>query len=162
MRSLNKVLLIGNLGADPEVRETPNNQIVATLRIATNETWQDKQGNRQEKTEWHRVIAWGRLAEIVRDYMKKGRQIYVEGRLQTRQWQDQQGQTRYTTEITAQSIMMLGGRAGGGDPGDSQGGSMGGGGSRSAPAARPGAPDEYPDYEEPGPVGGDADSDLPF
>jgi single-strand DNA-binding protein len=169
MRSLNKVLLIGNLGSDPEVRRTQSGQSVATFRLATNESWGDKSGERQERTEWHRVVAWGRLAEIVGEYMKKGRQVYVEGRVQTRQWQDQQGQTRYMTEVVAQSIMMLGGRGGmdaadvgmdEGGSGRSSGKSSGGygGGRQSGPP--PG--DEYPE-EEMGPVAsGDEDSDLPF
>jgi single-strand DNA-binding protein len=162
MGSLNKVLLIGNLGADAEVRRTPNNQSVATLRIATNEVWKDREGTKQERTEWHRVIAWGRLADLAQEYIKKGRQIYVEGRLQTRQWQDQQGQTRYTTEIVAQSILLLGGRAGAGEPGEPMGGGGTGGGGRRPAQAPAGAPEEYTDFEEPGPVGGEEDSDLPF
>ena len=152
MRSVNKVILLGNLGADPELRRTQSGQQVATLRLATNESWNDRDGNRQERTEWHRIIAWARLAEIAGEYLKKGRQIYVEGRIQTRQWQDQQGQTRYTTEIIAQNFVMLGGR-GEGDfaPG-------GGGATRTAEPVPEGAP---PD-EDPGPVGGEEDSDLPF
>ena len=154
MRSLNKVMLIGNLGADPEVRKTQSGQTVATLRLATNESWGDRDGNRQEKTEWHRVIAWARLAEVVEQYLRKGKQIYVEGRIQTRQWQDQQGQNRYTTEVVAQSIMMLGGRGeAGGEPGGG-----GGAGRRLEPGGDP-----IPEYsDESGPVGGEEDSDLPF
>jgi single-strand DNA-binding protein len=173
MRSLNKVLLIGNLGSDPEVRRTQGGQSVATFRLATNESWGDKSGERQERTEWHRVVAWGRLAEIVGEYMKKGRQVYVEGRIQTRQWQDQQGQTRYMTEVVALSIMMLGGRGGGMDGADAgadegatggrtggrSSGGYGGSGGRQSP---PPQTDEYPE-EEMGPVAsGDEDSDLPF
>ncbi len=153
MRSLNKAMLIGNLGADPEIRSRPSGQPVATLRIATNETWSDKQGARQERTEWHRVVAFARLAEICRDYMKKGHRIYVEGRIQTRSWQDQQGQTKYMTEIVAQNVLMLSGR---GDAGE--GGPMVG--SRSAAASADEQPS--PDYDDMGPVGSGEDSDLPF
>jgi single-strand DNA-binding protein len=174
MRSLNKVMLIGNLGADPEIRSLTSGQPVATLRIATNETWQDKQGGRQEKTEWHRVVAFGRLAEIVRDYVKKGQKIYIEGRIQTRNWQDQQGQTKYMTEIVAQSLLMLSGRGEGGDPGAggggggayagarSGGGSMAGSTAGSAGAGPGGDDQPAPDYDDMGPVGGADDSDLPF
>ncbi len=158
MGSLNKVLLIGNLGADPEIRRTQSGQAVATLRIATNEAWNDRNGARQERTEWHRVILWGKLAELAEKYMKKGRQIYVEGRLQTRQWQDQQGQTRYTTEIVAQAVQFLGGREGAGEQGG-RGESMPSG----AGAGRgPASPDEFTDYEEPPAIASEEDSDLPF
>ena len=152
MRSVNKVILIGNLGADPELRSTQSGQQVATLRLATNERWNDRDGNLQERTEWHRIIAWRRLAEIAGEYLKKGRQIYVEGRIQTRQWQDQQGQTRYTTEIIAQNFVMLGGR------GDADFAPGGGGATRTTEPVSEGAP---PD-DDPGPVGGEEDSDLPF
>ena len=154
MRSVNKVILIGNLGADPELRSTQSGQQVATIRLATNESWKDRDGNRQERTEWHRIIAWARLAEIVGEYMKKGRQVFVEGRLQTRQWQDQQGQTRYTTEIVAQNIMMLGGR------GDADFTPAGGGGE--ATRTTEPVPEGAPPDENPGPIGGEEDSDLPF
>ena len=160
MRSLNKVMLIGNLGADPEIRHTPSGQSVATLRMATNEVWKDREGTKQERTEWHRVVAWGRLAEIAREYLSKGRQIYVEGRLQTRQWQDQQGQTRYTTEIIG-AVDPAARRAGGG-PDD---GTVGGGRRarrRAAARAVRRTRTTSPIYEEPGPVGGEEDTDLPF
>jgi len=107
---VNKVILIGNLGANPEMRFTQGGQAVANLRIATSERWTDKNGQKQEHTEWHRVVLFGKQAEIVGQYLTKGRQIYIEGRIQTRQWQDQQGQKRYTTEIVAQRVQMLGGR----------------------------------------------------
>ena len=107
---VNKVILVGNLGANPEVRSTQGGQMVANLRLATTERWTDKNGQKQEQTEWHRVVVWGRQAEIVSQYLTKGRQIYVEGRIRTRQWQDQQGQKRFTTEIVAQNIQMLGSR----------------------------------------------------
>jgi len=113
-RGINKVILVGNLGRDPEIRYTPNSVAVANVTIATGESWKDKQsGEQQERTEWHRVVFFNRLAEIVGEYLKKGAQIYVEGRLQTRKWQDQSGQDRYTTEIVANEMQMLGGRSGG-------------------------------------------------
>jgi single-strand DNA-binding protein len=110
-RGINKVILIGNLGADPEVRYTPSGSAVATVNIATSETWKDKQtGEAQERTEWHRVVFFNRLAEIAGEYLRKGSKIYLEGRLQTRKWQDQAGQDRYTTEIVAGEMQMLDGR----------------------------------------------------
>jgi len=108
--SVNKVILVGNLGANPEMRFTQGGQAVANLRLATSERWTDKSGQKQETTEWHRVVAFGKLAEICGQYLTKGRQIYIEGRIQTRQWQDQQGQKRYSTEIVANNMQMLGGR----------------------------------------------------
>lgn len=108
MASVNKVILIGNLGDDPEVRYTGTGQAVATIRMATNERWTDKGGQQQERTEWHRVIVWGKQAEQCKEYLSKGRQIYVEGRLQTREWNDKEGHKRYTTEIVAQRIQFLG------------------------------------------------------
>jgi single-strand DNA-binding protein len=147
-RSVNKAILVGHLGADPEVRYTQGGTAVANLRLATNESYNDRNtGERVERTEWHRVVAWNKLAEIVGQYLTKGRQVYVEGRLQTRQWQDKEGNTRYTTEIRASDIVMLGGRG--------------------APEAdAPPAEAEYaPVGRETPPVGGDAppaDDDLPF
>ncbi len=112
-RGLNKVMLIGNLGADPEVRYSPNGMAVANVRLATNESWRDKEsGETQERTEWHRIVFFGRLAEVVKEYLHKGSQIYIEGRLQTRKWQDKDGQDRYTTEIVANDMQMLGARSG--------------------------------------------------
>lgn len=108
MASVNKVILIGNLGADPEVRFTGSGQSVATLRIATSERWQDKSGQKAERTEWHRIIVWGKQAELCKEYLSKGRSIYVEGRLQTREWTDKEGSKRYTTEVVAQRIQFLG------------------------------------------------------
>ena len=110
MSGVNKVILIGNLGANPEMRYTQAGQAVANLRLATSERWTDRNGQKQETTEWHRVVVFGKQAEIVGQYLTKGRQIYVEGRIQTRQWQDQQGQKRYTTEIVALRVQMLGSR----------------------------------------------------
>ena len=108
---VNKVILVGNLGANPEMRFTQGGQAVANLRLATTERWTDRNGQKQEITEWHRIVVWGKQAEICGQYLTKGRQIYVEGRIRTRQWQDQQGQKRYTTEIVAQSVQMLGPRS---------------------------------------------------
>lgn len=118
-RGINKVILVGNLGKDPEVRYSPSGQAVANATLATSESWKDKNtGEKQERTEWHRVVFFGRLAEIAGEYLKKGAQIYVEGRLQTRKWQDKEGQDRYTTEIVANEMQMLGSRGGAGVPAD--------------------------------------------
>jgi single-strand DNA-binding protein len=123
---VNKVILIGNLGQDPELRYTPNGAAVANLRIATNETWTDKNGQKQERTEWHSVVMWGKQAEIVKQYMAKGRQIYIEGRLQTRQWQDKEGNKRYSTEVVATDFQFLGGGGRGAEAGMNGGGNGGG------------------------------------
>ena len=112
--AINKVILIGNLGQNPEIRYSPNGQAICTLSIATNEAWTDKNGQKQEKTEWHRVVVFGKLAELCSQYLQKGRQAYIEGKLQTRSWQDKDNQTRYTTEVVAQSVQFLGGNAGAG------------------------------------------------
>ncbi len=112
MASLNKVMLIGNLGADPEVRSTGSGQSVATMRIATTERWTDKNGQKADRTEWHRVIAWGKQAELCKEYLTKGRQIYVDGRLQTREWTDKDGNKRWTTEVVATRVLFLGSAAG--------------------------------------------------
>ncbi len=106
--SVNKVILIGNLGSDPQVRFTPSGQAVANFNIATNESWKGKDGQDQEKTEWHKIVVWGKLAELCGEYLGKGRTVYVEGRLQTREWNDKEGNKRYTTEIVANSIQFLG------------------------------------------------------
>jgi len=111
-RSLNKVMLIGNLGRDPEVRYLSSGRPVANFSIATTDSWKDKEGKLTEKTEWHKVVAFGKLAEICSEYLSKGKQVYIEGRLQTREWQDQSGQKRYTTEVVAQTLMMLGSKGG--------------------------------------------------
>ncbi|RLB43195.1 MAG: single-stranded DNA-binding protein [Deltaproteobacteria bacterium] len=108
MASVNKVILIGNLGADPELRYTPSGTPVATFSLATKEYWTNKDGGKEERTEWHRIVAWGRLGEICGEYLHKGRQVYVEGRIQTRAWEDKEGNKRYTTEIVAQTMQMLG------------------------------------------------------
>ncbi|OGQ80647.1 MAG: single-stranded DNA-binding protein [Deltaproteobacteria bacterium RIFOXYA12_FULL_58_15] len=145
--SVNKVILIGRLGADPEVRYTPSGTPVANFRIATSDSWNDKQGQRQERTEWHRIVAWSKLAELCGEYLAKGRQVYVEGRLQTRQWDDRDGNKRYTTEIQAREITFLGGRegepkrqSGPGDGGDVPSAPMGGGGGGNEPGYDYGPP----------------------
>lgn len=116
-KGINKVILIGNLGAEPEVRYMPSGRAIANVRLATAESWKDREtGQQQERTEWHRIVFYGPLAEIVKEYLHKGSQIYIEGRLQTRKWQDKDGQDRYTTEIVANEMQMLGGRGGGAAP----------------------------------------------
>lgn len=116
-RGINKVILIGNLGADPEVRYLPSGNAVATISVATSESWKDKQtGEKQERTEWHRVACFNRLGEIAGEYLKKGSKVYIEGSLRTRKWQDQQGQDRYTTEIVANDLQMLDGKGGASAP----------------------------------------------
>ncbi|OGF14653.1 MAG: single-stranded DNA-binding protein [Candidatus Eisenbacteria bacterium RBG_16_71_46] len=144
MSGVNKVILVGNLGANPELRHTQGGQTVANLRLATTERWTDRSGQKQEATEWHRVVVWGKQAEIVGQYLTKGRQVYIEGRIRTRSWQDQQGQKRFTTEIVAQNVQMLGGR-GERSADDS-----------SAPATVPA--DEGMDAD----FGGGPDDDIPF
>ena len=114
MASVNKVILIGNLGADPETRYLPSGDAVTNIRIATTDTWKDKNGEKQEHTEWHRVAFFGKTAEIAGEYLKKGSPVYIEGRIRTRKWQDKEGQERYSTEIVADRMQLLGGRAGGG------------------------------------------------
>lgn len=116
-RGVNKVILVGNLGADPETRYTAGGSAVTNVRLATTDSWKDKQsGEQQERTEWHRVVFWGRLAEIAAEYLRKGSQIYVEGRIQTRKWQGKDGQDRWTTEIVGNEMQMLGSRGGGQSP----------------------------------------------
>lgn len=112
MAGINKVILIGHLGADPEVKTITGGNTVARLSVATSEKWTDRDGNKQERTEWHRVNAWGKLAELCQKYLSKGRQVYVEGRLQTRSWEDQQGQKKYATEIVANAVQFLGPKQG--------------------------------------------------
>ncbi len=148
-RGVNKVILVGNLGNDPEVKYMPSGNAVANVSLATTESWKDKSsGERQEKTEWHRVTFYGKLAEIAGEYLKKGSQIYVEGRLQTRKWQGQDGQDRYTTEIIASDMQMLGGRGGSGGTGgfdDAPSQSRQGGGGRQEAPARSSMPDDFDD-----------------
>lgn len=110
MASVNKVIVLGNLGKDPEVRHLPNGDAVCNFSLATTESWKDKDGNKQDKTEWHNIVIFRKLAEIAGEYLKKGRPVYIEGRLQTRKWQDKEGKDRYTTEIVADQMQMLGSR----------------------------------------------------
>jgi single-strand DNA-binding protein len=152
-RGVNKVILVGNLGRDPEVRYSPNGQAVANITLATSESWKDKNtGDKQERTEWHRVVFFGRLAEIAGEYLKKGMQVYVEGRLQTRKWQDKEGQDRYTTEIVASDMQMLGSRGGAGAADYSQDASYDQSASPRASGAK--APAAA--------AAGDLDDDIPF
>jgi single-strand DNA-binding protein len=143
MGSVNRVILVGNLGRDAELRYTPGGAAVATLNLATTEVWNDRNNQRQEKTEWHRVVLWGKQAESLQEYLTKGKQIYVEGRLQTRQWDDKDGNKRYTTEVKADRITLLGG----------------GGGSRSAGVDR--STSTATASEEP-PIEPITDDDIPF
>lgn len=162
MASLNKVTLIGNLGADPETRYAPSGDAICNLRIATTDTWKDKStGEKREATEWHRVVMFGRLAEIAAQYLRKGSQIYIEGRLQTRKWQDKDGQERYTTEIRADEMKMLGGRSGGSDAPMSRQDS---GGYDDAPPQRQQRPAPQPAASKPADSGGfgNFDDDIPF
>jgi single-strand DNA-binding protein len=165
---VNKVLLIGNLGQDPELRTTGGGQAVGSLRIATTEKFKDRDGNLQERTEWHTVVVWGRDAENVHKYCKKGRQLYIEGRLQTRKWQDKEGKDRYSTEVVADVVRFLGGGQGGeeggggggrgggyGGGGGTGGGTGGAGGGRSGAGGRSGGgTEEAPPYGN--------DEDIPF
>ncbi len=152
-RGVNKVILIGNLGKDPEVRYQPSGGAIANITLATTESWKDKNsGEKQEKTEWHRVVFFGKLAEIVAEWVKKGSQIYIEGRLQTRKWQDKEGKDRYTTEIVADQMQMLGGRGNGGSDDDS--------GTYSAP--RPPHGGQQKPANKPPVDNGDFDDDIPF
>ena len=162
-RGVNKVILVGNLGKDPEIRYSPNGGAVANITIATSESWKDKvSGEKQEKTEWHRVVFFGRLAEIAGEYLKKGAQIYLEGRLQTRKWQDKEGKDRYTTEIVANEMQMLGSREGRGAPADQGDFDQSASHQESRPAARApaGAPAGAPSASGGGM--GDFDDDIPF
>ncbi|NIR28964.1 MAG: single-stranded DNA-binding protein [Gammaproteobacteria bacterium] len=149
-RGINKVILIGNLGADPDTRYMPSGAAVTNVRIATTDSWRDKQsGEQQERTEWHRIVFFGRLAEIAAEYLRKGSQVYVEGRLQTRKWQDREGQDRYTTEIVANEMQMLGSRGGGAtapaeEPSDADW-DQGGSGTRGSKPKSKEAVDEFDD-----------------
>ena len=149
-RGINKVILVGNLGDDPETRYSPSGTAVTKIRVATNESWKDKQtGEQQERTEWHRVTFFGRLGEIAAEYLRKGSQVYVEGSLRTNKWQGQDGQDRYTTEIIADEMQMLGGRGGSG------GGNFGGGAPSGGGQQGGGSP---PPAQDPG----DFEDDIPF
>lgn len=151
-RGINKVILVGNLGADPETRYMPSGGAVTNLRVATSETWKDKQsGEQNERTEWHRVAMFNRLAEVAAEYLRKGSQVYIEGKIRTRKWQDRDGNDRYTTEIIADEMQMLGGRGGSGGGG---GGYESGGGSRGSSGSESGS-------QSPPPAD-DFDDDIPF
>ena len=126
MAGVNKAILVGNLGRDPELRQTPNGQSVVNFTLATSETWTDKSGERVERTEWHRIVAWGRTAEMCNQYLSKGRTVYVEGRIQTREWEDKDGNKRYTTEINANTVNFIGPRTDGGGGGNASGPPSGG------------------------------------
>ena len=161
-RGINKVILVGNLGADPDTRYMPSGKAVTNIRIATSDSWKDKTtGDQQERTEWHTVVLFDKLGEIAAEYLRKGSQVYIEGALRTRKWQDKEGKDRYSTEIVARDMQMLGGRGGaggggsGGGSGERSGGSESRGGSRSAPAD---------DRASAAPVSdeGDFDDDIPF
>ena len=167
--SLNKVMLIGNLGADPEIRNTPNGATVANFRVACTESWKDQSGQKQERTEWVTIVAWRQQAEIAQRYLRKGSKVYVEGKLQTRQWEDKNGGgKRYATEVLCDRFMMLDGRPGGGgegggyEGGSNYGGGAARGGRSSSMGAAPG-PDDFGDYSAPAsaPSAG-GDDDLPF
>lgn len=148
MASLNRVTLIGNLGADPEVRYTQNREAIATIRIATTETYKDKSsGEKKDTTEWHRVVFFGRTAEVVGEYLKKGSPVYVEGRIQTRKWQDKAGQDRYVVEILASDMKMLGGRPAEADTSEANSGKRAGNGKAKPAAATGPAFEEVPDIE---------------
>jgi len=156
MASVNKVILIGNLGADPEVRYLPSGEAVANLRIATTENWKDRDGNKQEATEWHRVSFFGKIAEVCSQYLKKGSAVYVEGSIRTRKWQDKDGQDKYTTEIRGDRMQMLGGRSsGGGGVADYDNDGM------DAPPARGGASKPSRSSDSGG-FGSMPDDDIPF
>lgn len=149
MASVNKVIILGNLGQDPELRNTTSGQAVATLRVATTDTWTDKGGQKQERTEWHTIVVWGRTAENCKQYLSKGRAVFVEGRLQTRKWQDKEGHDRYSTEIVADRVQFVGGGGGGGGGGGARGGSGRGG-------------DDYGDMGGGMPPAPGGDDDIPF
>ena len=150
MSGVNKVILIGNLGADPDFRHTPSGTAVSNLRLATTEVFSNREGEKNKRTEWHRVVTFGRLAEICNQYLKKGRQVYIEGRLQTREWEDKSGDKRYTTEIVATNMVMLGSRGEGGFAAEE------------AQAEAPAEVVDAPAAGAGGGAGGEEDSDLPF
>ena len=157
MASVNKVILIGNLGADPETRYLPSGDAVTNIRIATTDTWKDKSGEKQEHTEWHRVAFFGKVAEIAGEYLKKGSQVYVEGQLRTRKYQDKEtGKDRYSTEIRADRMQMLGSRAGSGEPRGESGGETRGEPRGDAPAKPAGA------AKKPAGKFDDMEDDIPF
>ncbi len=149
-RGINKVILVGNIGKDPETRYMPNGKAVTNFSVATSEQWKDQSGEKQERTEWHNVVLFEKLAEIAAEYLRKGSQVYIEGSLRTRKWQDKEGKDRYTTEIVGRDMQMLGGRGGAG------GGSGEGGSGRAAPERASSAPSPPPAED------GEFDDDIPF
>jgi single-strand DNA-binding protein len=154
MASVNKVILVGNLGADPETKYLPSGDAVANIRLATTDRWKDKaSGEMKEATEWHRIAFFGRLAEIAGEYLKKGSQVYIEGRIRTRKWQDKEGQDRYSTEIVADTMQMLGSRSGGGEPREARGESM---------SARAAEPKPAAAVKKPAGKFDDMEDDIPF
>lgn len=156
-RGINKVILVGNLGADPDTRYMPSGKAVTNIRIATSESWKDKQtGDQQERTEWHAIVLYDKLGEIAAEYLRKGSQVYIEGALRTRKWQDKEGKDRYTTEIIARDMQMLGGRGGSGGGG----GGGGGGGDEPRRSSRPAQEDRS--APPPADEGGGFDDDIPF
>jgi single-strand DNA-binding protein len=159
---LNKVMLIGNLGKDPEVRYTPGGQAVANFNIATNEAWTDKQGQKQERTEWHRIVVWGKVAELCGEYLSKGRQVYIEGRLQTREWTNKEGAKQYTTEIVANQVLFLAGGERG--AGQGRGGGRGAGGGEDFGQPPPGFDESQaaPASGAAAPGKGGGEDDIPF
>lgn len=157
MAGVNKAILVGNLGRDPELRHTQNGQAVVNFTLATSETWTDKSGERVERTEWHRIVVWGKTGEMCAQYLSKGRTVYVEGRIQTREWEDKDGNKRYTTEINAQTVNFIGPRSGGGDAGGGSGGGGGQyGGSNQGQGENTGGGGSYGDSTPP------PDDDIPF
>jgi len=163
-RGINKVILVGNLGADPDTRYMPSGKAVTNIRIATSESWKDKQtGDQQERTEWHSIVLYDKLGEIAAEYLRKGSQVFIEGALRTRKWQDKEGKDRYTTEIIARDMQMLGGRGGAGGGGGSGGGAGGGFGGDEQPR-RSSRPAQQEDRSSPPPAdeGGGFDDDIPF
>ena len=159
-RGINKVILVGNLGADPDTRYMPSGKAVTNIRIATSESWKDKQtGDQQERTEWHSIVLYDKLGEIAAEYLRKGSQVFIEGSLRTRKWQDKEGKDRYTTEIIARDMQMLGGRGGGGGGGAAGGGGGGFGGDEQPRRSRPAQ--EERSAPPPADEGG-FDDDIPF
>jgi single-strand DNA-binding protein len=160
MGSVNKVILVGNLGADPELKYTPSNRAVCNLSVATNEVWKDKSGQKQEKTEWHRVTVWGEQAENCSKFLTKGRMVYIEGRIQTRSWDDKEGKKRYSTEVVAERVVFLGGGAGAEN-------GAGGGGKRSGGTRHGWGEETQPPPSEPNDAGAPpapppGDDEIPF
>jgi single-strand DNA-binding protein len=160
MKSVNKVILVGNLAADPEIRYTGTGTAVAHFRIATNESWSGKDGNKEERTEWHRVVAWGKLGEICGEYLSKGRQVFIEGKLRTNAWETKEGEKRYSTEIHATDVVFLGGK--GSDAGTGQGRPKGDFDGAPAHFEEPQGGGASAGHSSPAPSNAGADEDIPF